>query len=239
MLEKELKNAGLDEREVKIYLACLEMGETSVSNLSRKTGIKRTTVYLIIDSLQEKGLLGLIKKGKKTLFVYEDPRKIIEKLEQRKKAVEKIMPELLSLTSLTNKKPRMKYFEGKQAVEEVYLDTLAYPDQEILSWFPSSLAQTNKEFFNDFYIKERLEKKIWMRAIAPDTMDMKEFFNRDEKELRQTKLISQEIFNTEVGIMLYGKSKTGITSFDEDMGLIIESPKIYRSLKNIFELAWK
>jgi hypothetical protein len=123
-------------------------------------------------------------------------------------------------------------------VEEIYLDTLFYPDQEILSWFPATLVQENKDFFNDYYIKKRLEKKIWVRAIAPKTVDMQEYFQKDTQDLRQTRLISQDIFNIEVGIILYGKSKLGIVSYDESMGLIIESPKIYRSLKNIFELAW-
>ena len=77
-----------------------------------------------------------------------------------------------------------------------------------------------------------------MKAIAPDTADMQEYFKRDKTELRQTRLISQGIFNIEVGILLYGKSKVGIVSYNEGMGLIIESPKIYKSLRNIFELAW-
>jgi sugar-specific transcriptional regulator TrmB len=238
MLEKELQNAGLSERESRVYLTCLEMGEASVAKLAKKTQIKRTTVYLLIESLQEKGLIGLIKKGNKTLYVSEDPRKIAEKMEQKKSAIEKILPELLALTNFTNTKPRIKYFEEKRAVEEIYLDTLFYPDQEILSWFPATLVQENKDFFNDYYIKKRLEKKIWVRAIAPKTADMQEYFQKDIQELRQTRLISQNIFNIEVGIILYGKSKLGIVSYDENMGLIIESPKIYRSLKNIFELAW-
>ena len=238
MIEKELQNAGLSERESKVYLACLEMGETSIAKLAKKTQIKRTTVYLLIESLKEKGLIGLIKKGNKTLFVSEDPRKIAEKMEQRKSAIEKILPELLSMTNFTNIKPRIKYFEEKRAVEDVYRDTLLYPDQEILSWFPALLIQDDKDFFNDYYIKKRLEKKIWVKAIAPDTADMQEYFKRDKTELRQTRLISQGIFNIEVGILLYGKSKVGIVSYNEGMGLIIESPKIYKSLRNIFELAW-
>lgn len=238
MLEKELQNAGLSEREAKVYMACLDLGEASVAKIAKKTGIKRTTTYLLIESLQEKGLIGLSKKGKKTLYSAEDPRKILEKMEQRKDAIKKILPELLSMANITNIKPRIRYFEEKRAVEEVYLDTLFYPDQEIVSWFPASLAQADKSFFNDFYINKRLEKKIWMRAIAPDTPDMREYFKRDEKELRQTRLITQDVFNIEVGIVLYGKSKVGIVSYNEEMGLIIESPKIYRSLKNIFELAW-
>lgn len=238
MIQKELQNAGLDERESKVYLACLELGEAGATDISRKTGIKRTTVYLLIESLQEKGLVGSVKKGNRTLYVSEDPRKIVEKMDQKKNAIERVMPELLSMANVLDKKPKIKYFEEKRAVEEVYLDALFYPGQEMLSWLPSSYSLADKSFFNDFYIKKRIEKKIWLKAIAPDTPDMKAFFEKDQEELRQMRLVPHDIFDVEVGIILYGKNKVGIVAYGEDMGLIIESTKIHRSLKNIFELAW-
>ncbi|MDP1813206.1 MAG: helix-turn-helix domain-containing protein [Leadbetterella sp.] len=238
MLEKELQNAGLSERESKIYLACLEVGEASVANLAKKTDTKRTTVYLLVGSLQEKGLIGMVKRGKKTLYVAEDPRKIAEKMEQKKIAIERIVPELMSMASHSEKKPKIKYFEGRRAVEEVYLDTLFYPDQEVLAWFPAELTEQDKEFFNNFYIKKRLKNKIWIRAIASKTSDMQDYFKRDDSELRKTKLVSRDMLDLEVGIILYGKRKVGIISYNEGMGLVVEGEKIYRSLRNIFELVW-
>ena len=40
-LQKDLLEAGLSENEAGIYLAALELGETTVSRLSKKAGIKR------------------------------------------------------------------------------------------------------------------------------------------------------------------------------------------------------
>jgi hypothetical protein len=37
---------------------------------------------------------------------------------------------------------------------------------------------------------------------------------------------------------LYGKNKIGIVSFEEKIGLIVESEKIYGTLKSIFEINW-
>ena len=52
----QLQDAGLSETEAKIYLAALELGQTSVSRIARKSGIKRTTIYLSLENLMEKGL---------------------------------------------------------------------------------------------------------------------------------------------------------------------------------------
>jgi hypothetical protein len=42
-----------------------------------------------------------------------------------------------------------------------------------------------------------------------------------------------------VEINLYGKRLIGIMAFEEEIGLIIESEKIYNTLKSIFEINWK
>ena len=60
----------------------------------------------------------------------------------------------------------------------------------------------------------------------------------DQKHLRQTRLISPEKFPFEVEINLYGNNSIGIMSFKEQFGLIIESKKIYNTLKSIFEMNW-
>lgn len=61
----------------------------------------------------------------------------------------------------------------------------------------------------------------------------------DEKHLRQTRFVLPKDFPFEVEINLYGKRKIGIMSFKEQLGLIVESEKIYNTLKSIFEMNWK
>ena len=42
MLEKILKNIGLNEKEAKIYLALLELGKSKVPEIAKKAELKRT-----------------------------------------------------------------------------------------------------------------------------------------------------------------------------------------------------
>ena len=55
--EEALKEFGLNDREVKVYLALLKIGTSSVHSIAEKTGIIRTTVYDIIKSLIEKFII--------------------------------------------------------------------------------------------------------------------------------------------------------------------------------------
>ena len=240
MLNKELEKIGLTQKEASIYLACLELTEATIGDIAKKSGVKRTTVYDIIDSLKEKGLVSSITKNKKLFYYAESPKKLENTLDEKKRLLENMMPELFSIANKIDKKPKIKYFEGPEGMKDVFRDTLNYPDQEILSWFPQKTSiDVGKTFFYEEYFPKRIKKKIWVRAIAPKTEEMREYGEKDQKELRQTRFIEKEKFNSEVNIQLYGGYKTMIIGFDEEIGIIIESKKIYTALKSMFEIMWE
>lgn len=239
MLEKNLEKLGLDDKEARVYLALLELGEGNIQQIAKKSGVKRTTVYDIIESLKLKGLLSSVRKNKKELFYAEDPRKLEDMLDEKKQTLRRILPELLSIANALDKKPKIRFYEGAEGIKEVYRDTLKYPDQELLAWVSEeAVISFDEKFLNEYYLPKRVEKKIWVRAIAPDRVYMQKYKGLDEKSLRRTKLVSMEKFPLEVEINLYGKNKIGAMSFGEKIGLIIESQKIYTTLRSIFELNW-
>ncbi|MDD3487202.1 MAG: helix-turn-helix domain-containing protein [Candidatus Moranbacteria bacterium] len=234
-LENQLKKAGLTESEAKVYLASLELGETNINRISKKSGIKRSTTYWVIDSLKEKGLISILKRNKKTFYFAEDPRKITWQMEENLKEVGASMPGLLAIANFIDKKPSVRFFEGQSGIKEVFKDTLCHPKQEILAWFPRAF----ESFIDEYYVPRRIERKIWVRAIMPDSKKSREFAKAEEKQLRRSKLVSEEEFNLDVEITLYGENKVGIISFEEEIAMMIESRKIHNSLKNIFEIMWK
>lgn len=238
-LQKDILSAGLSENEAAIYLASLELGETTVSRLARKAGIKRTTAYLVIESLKVKGLISSLKKESASVFFAEDPRKLHEVLEERKQKIDKIMPQLLAFTNLIDKKPEIRYFEGIEGIKEVYRDSLKYPDQEMLTWYAETYAtHFDEKFFLEEYIPKRVKKKIWVRAILPDNKIIRGLIKDDQAHLRKSKLLSPDKYHISIELNIYGNNKVGVVSYEEQFGIIIESQKIYDSLKNIFEIMW-
>jgi sugar-specific transcriptional regulator TrmB len=64
---KTLKQIGLKEKEIKVYLIVLEKGSLSAQAIAAEAGIKRTTVYLVLERLKKIGLAGeIIDKNKKS-----------------------------------------------------------------------------------------------------------------------------------------------------------------------------
>jgi hypothetical protein len=122
----------------------------------------------------------------------------------------------------------------------VYKDTLLYPNQELVGWVSSrAIHAFDSDFLYNQYLPKRLEKKIWVRALAPDTPEMLKYKQEDNGSLRQTRLVSEKEFPFDVEINLYGKRNIAIMSFEEQFGMVIESEKLWRTLKSFFEMGWK
>jgi len=240
MLSKDLERIGLNQKEVSVYLATLELGEASIQQIAKKSGVKRTTAYDIIESLKKKGLMSQAIRGKKILFSASDPRRLEDEVEEQKHVLKRIMPQLLSMANALDSKPKMSFFEGYDGIKDVYKDTLHYGDGELLAWVSEdAIAAFDVEFLDKVYLPKRVEKKIWVRAIAPDVEAMMGYKEVDEKSLRKTRLADAELFPMRVEINLYGKNKIAVMSFEEKFGMIIESQKIFETLQSIFEMNWK
>src|SRR2546423_1650027 len=88
-----LRGAGLDEKEIEVYIALLELGEATVLQISRKTGVKRPTAYLVLNALEQKGFVSRIVKGKKTFFAPQHPKKILAEAEIKLSEIKKAIPQ--------------------------------------------------------------------------------------------------------------------------------------------------
>lgn len=239
MLYKQLESAGLNENEAKIYLAVLELGQTSVNRIALKAGIKRTTVYLSLENLMKKGLVSAIKKTGKTLYFAEDPRDLERIMEKRKKEISDIIPRLLAVTNLIDSKPEIRYFEGTEGIKEVLMKTLEQPEHEILAMYSrTSFPDSGRDFFDDVYRPERIKRKIFSRTLMPQNEQMKELSGKNSQHFRQSRFLPPDIFKTDIEMLIYGNSKIAIISFKEGFAFIIDSPAIHFSFKSIFETLW-
>jgi len=240
-LIKDLEKLNLNKKEAKLYLALLELGEANLQTIADKAKLKRTTVYDVLDSLKEKGLIRLTSRGKRIYYYAENP-KVIELVFQEKiNKLQNILPELLAMANLIEKKPKIQFFEGIEGIKNIYRDTLKYKSQEILAWeSPEAITYFDIDYLWEEYVPQRIKNKIWSRGFAPNTKEMKHVQKYDKQHLRQLRLIDfKDGLFFEVEINLYAGNKIGIMSFKEEMGLIIESKKIYNTLKAIFELQWE
>jgi sugar-specific transcriptional regulator TrmB len=245
-IESDLRFLGLSYDEAKIYLACLEYGPLSTSSIARITQIGRTNCYHHTEKLAKKGLLAVSQKGGNKSFSAENPQIIINKQKERLNIANQVLPELLALSSQNPQKPKIRFFEGPEGIQNIFGKMLEVGGKEIMSF---SNFRKLSEFFagSDFlqkHFSERIENKIKTRFISPrDEMSeefIQNFFPKDyPKKYLEVFLISDTVFAFESEISIFpGFIAISNLSPKNPIGVLIENPELYHTQKAIFDLAW-
>jgi HTH-type transcriptional regulator, sugar sensing transcriptional regulator len=236
-LNKFLSELDLTKKEVDTYLSCLKLGATTVNKISLETGIKRTTLYDILRNLQNKKLVNVATKGKKQLFYAEDPEKLSLLLEEKQQRLRNALPDLKAIYNQAGSRAKVKYYEGKRGLEDVYRDTLTCTGN-ISAFVTEDIFTYLGEDFGKEYLKKRIKNNIFVRAIGPDTQKVKDHKKNDQQEFRKTVLVPKKEFPFTIEMNIYN-NKVAYMSFKDEIGVIIESSEISKNMKLLFELAWK
>ncbi|KKT34489.1 MAG: Transcriptional regulator, TrmB [Parcubacteria group bacterium GW2011_GWA2_44_12] len=237
-----LEKLGFSEKEASLYIALLELGKGTVSRISRKANIKRTTGYVILDALLQKGLASISGKKPKQEYSAEPPGKILELAREKVKkdqadlaCAEQLVPELIAMHAKSDR-PKVSFYEGTEGLIQVYEDTLT-SHEPIRAY--ATFDDMHKALPNYFpaYYKRRGEKGIHIRGIVPLTPSALEREKHNTEETRQMAFIPSNKFYFSPEIDIYD-NKIMIASWREKLGIIIESGEIADAMKKIYELAW-
>ena len=113
-----LTNFGLKLQEAKVYLACLELGQSTVSQISNESQIQRTFVYDILDDLKKMGLISQLDIRNKKYFSALSIEKFGFIQEDRLERFKAFLPELKALEQTVGDRPKVKFFEVKKGLKE-------------------------------------------------------------------------------------------------------------------------
>jgi sugar-specific transcriptional regulator TrmB len=236
-LEKILEKLGFSENESKIYLASLEMGSSSAQDIAEKAGIKRTTGYSVLSYLVKRGVVGKTKEKNKTRFVAESPEKLLSLVNELHHNIKTALPELEAIYNRNESKPKITFYEGENAIHNVYEDTLKEKPEEILEWNTNEFFERFPKDYN--YIAKRVALGIKARRIAgrESRWDTKHR-HLDHKELSKTLIVSKEEFSPKIEVNIYN-NKVAFMNYADNMSVIIESAAIAEAMRQAYELSWK
>ncbi|HLC55644.1 MAG TPA: helix-turn-helix domain-containing protein [Candidatus Nanoarchaeia archaeon] len=236
-MQKELKEFGLTDREIEVYLGLLKLGTASVQDISRKSNVYRTYAYEILNSLKEKGLVSYVIKSGKKYFEVAQPGKLINILKDKEVKIRSILPNLEEIYKSRQKKSKIEIYEGKEGIKTI-LDDFIKTNQEILVYGSTKSQIKLLEFYFPNFIKRRVKEKIKTKVITEKSKESLDIFPRNKKELRKMKFFPQKIeFPTVTNI--YGGKVAILSLKDEPLGIIIENEDFLKTQRIIFDILWK
>lgn len=242
---KKLKNLGLKDKEINIYFTVLVMGKGTITDISKKSGIKRTSIYQHLEILLKEGLIYQTALKKRVFYSPENPKKLLrllenkkEKIENSKREMEEIMPNLESLFAKSLSRPSISYYEGKEGIKETYYEMIS-DNKNIYSFF------TPKKVFGLFTYEEN--DKLLMKLSNNGGMlyNLIEKSNEAEKRLKikkygkfvRNKILPDNFkFDTD---LLIGNGSIAMISFGNLISVVVKDKAIANLQKNIFKTIWK
>lgn len=138
---------GLTEKEAAVYAALLTFKQAGALRIAERAGIKRPTAYLVLKTLEIKGLARstrfrgvrdwrALPIGNLRRYVYD-----------QKKAADKVLPDLEARYKKREVKNRLRFYRGLQSLKTILEKTIR--EQAPLTIFGS--AEFFQEFLGDYW----------------------------------------------------------------------------------------
>ena len=165
METETLRKIGLEEREIKVYLALLKLGNTTASKIAKETGIDRATSYRYLDSLIKKGIVSYAIENNIKYFKAAHPEKILEDLKEKESEYRKMLPELVNLANIPKKETNVEVYEGKDGLKTVLRQIIRDKKDHFVLGDEGDFAKILPIFFKQF-IRECEKNKIKEKVLC-------------------------------------------------------------------------
>jgi sugar-specific transcriptional regulator TrmB len=238
-----LSSVGLSDTEAKCYTALLSKKDWRPALLAKEIKESRTNCYKLLDKLVANKLAERFDKDKKLHYRATNPTNLIQLVHDRRAAQEQQQQQLeLDVQNLigeylkVNERAGVRYFQGKKDLKNIYQDQVETGEP---IYFVHTLAGIDFYGYNGMHELRMLAVKagIPRYALTPDTINATADWEKtDNKFLLTRTWMSNKDYTAPVEWGAYG-DKIYIVSFGEEAsGMIIESPQIAESFRQLFNL---
>jgi sugar-specific transcriptional regulator TrmB len=243
---KPLNKLGLSDKQAIIYLTLLELGEAKITDVAKKSNLKRPTVYLVIEELALLGLVSMIVNGKKKIYSAVHPKRIGELLDFRKNQFQNILPDLINIYGSGNRQPKIQFFEGADGVRQLYREVLSLLPQRNSEqlWLSNihSVSEKFPEIINEYtrilnkFPKSRIREILFGKKTNNDYLKK---FKIKLNPNHKIKYIKNNTLDEQTDQLILENRIIFFSINPELFALSIESPEIAKIQRFMFENLWK
>lgn len=246
-IQNSLVSAGVSKRAAAVYVASLQLGQATMTDIAKAANQKRSTTYLLVDELLMRGFMSSAKKGKKMYYMPEHPQRILQTLRNREREFEKLMPDLEALYYNPSDKPRIRVYEGLEAMMGVYNEMYMHIQDKGEALFLTAIGDLMDNIpnaihgFFDLIRESNAAYRIRELNMGDERCKkyMKETasFRGKNHLVRSLDPIKFPFFNTDTLIF---ENKVCIFSFKKDIfTIVIENRQIADTYRALFNAAWE
>ncbi len=239
-----LENLGLRNQEAKVYIALLRNGPSSVFKAAKHAAIPRSTAYEALAALEERQLVGSLRRNRVIYYEALSPVNLIEEMETKLSLARMIVPllEAQQRAGGARNSNDVRFFHGRRGVRGAFVEfyervakeglrniqTISDPD------FEKELPGLLKEV-----IGEKVRRNIHSSLITSGSARRKRFKFYQDDEFRTVRYFPDRI--TFRCTMIVGGSSTLFVPHGTllPLAIVIESEQIGDMFRQFFQFFWE
>lgn len=259
--KKVLAKYGLTDKEIDIYLACLNEADLTPFKISQITKIPRTTVYSVLSELALKGLIELNQpeglEKQQTLVLAKNPSILRKKLwEKRDKLqdlevdVAEILPALRNNFLKGETDSNFKFLPGVEGAIEAFRDDYDNIDLPLYAFdYLQPMDAIGRKRMNEVVNVDAAKRSAYKTkeyTLLPLSKWTKHVLtyqaerNPDYLENAEWRYVDTPIFDTSVRISIKGdRIKVSCVEEKELYGIFIQSKALAMSLRSMHQVLWQ
>lgn len=233
MDEKEvLKELGLSDGEIKVYLALLKLGPSAVNKITKITEQHRTTVYDFLEHLSKKGLVSYVIKNKTKYYKIADPDKLIEMIKEKESHLIEVLPRLKELAEISKEELSVEVYSGIEGFKSILNDIIKIGKNLYGLGIDESIFKERFPTLMENFFKKEKEKKTQEFLITRENPK----FIYKEKHLHY-RCIPEEFFSP-ASTITYGDRVCSVI-WEPLTSILIKNKALADSFRKYHNMLWK
>ena len=232
-----LEDIGFTKGEIKVYLALLELGETSAGPVKRRTGLQNSVIHLCLGNLLEKGLVSYVEKGRRRFYSATEPHYLMDFIDEKRRRLQEILPELVK-TQKEKISYKVHIYEGRKGLKVIHEDilkNLKRGEEFLVFGAPKEANEKFEPYFLDFH-KRRIREGIKLKIAYKK--EVKKYAQlREKMKFTEVRYLPGNL-NSPMWITI---CKAKLILFLVEpllLGIVIENDVIAKNFKEYFKLIW-
>lgn len=227
-----LKEIGLTNAEIKVYIALLQSGPSLASRISKISNVERTATYQILENLIRKGIVSYVTKQNKKHFSAGEPEKLKEILKRKEDLIDEL---LLDLTKIKNQKEcrfSIEFLREEDGRKTAFYDLIRHKSPYYVIGNTSTNRPPGKKLWSSLYWnKLRVENKV-KRYLLDIKPPIKKYL------LTKSRILPGHLPEFKTPAIVYGIDEVLLFP-PGDIIIKIINKEFHDLLKVYFDILWK
>ncbi len=228
-----LQQLGLEEPEVKTYLALLDLGESTATKIAERAGLGRVHSYQVLTKLIEKGLASYVIKNNVKYFLAADPETLLKSLHEKEQNLQKILPELKARQKLMKQETSVEIYRGTEGLNTIFKIMLR-DKQNYYMLGGGDQACNNPEFEAILKIFLKRAEQTAMKGFVLERQDSTFYIGTHE----QYRFLAPEYFSSTT-LTIWGNKVVTFVWTRPYYAIVIENDEVAKSNLATFKYLWK